>query len=76
MLYAQLIYFETEEFHSTTATKVPDVQKLVEAGYEYVCEMETIKLFRKRKYLKTTLFQKLGIHPNAGDVCQKAGDRN
>jgi hypothetical protein len=38
--------------------------------------METIKLFRKRKYLKTTLFQKLGIHPNAGDVCQKAGDRN
>ncbi|MGD0405568.1 MAG: hypothetical protein ABSB10_02820 [Candidatus Bathyarchaeia archaeon] len=42
MLYAQLIYFETEEFHSTTATKVPDVQKLVEAGFEYVCDFNEI----------------------------------
>jgi len=49
LLYTQLIDFETEEYHSATAKTVEEAQKLVEAGFEYVCSFEDAKLFRKRK---------------------------
>jgi len=45
----QLISFESDDFHSATATTVQDAQKLVEAGFEYVCDFNETKLFRKRK---------------------------
>lgn len=48
-LYTQLISFESDEFHSTTAKTVQDAQKLVEAGFEYVTEFEGAKVFKKRK---------------------------
>jgi len=28
---------------------VEEAQKLVEAGFEYVCEFEDVKIFRRRK---------------------------
>ena len=49
LLYTQLISFESDDFHSATATTVKDAQKLVEAGFEYVCDFNETKLFRKRK---------------------------
>ena len=49
LLYTQLISFESDDFHSATAATVQDAQKLVEAGFEFVCNFEEIKLFRKRK---------------------------
>jgi integrase len=49
LLYTQLISFENDEFHSATAKTVQDAQKLVEAGFEYVCDFSDTKLFRKRK---------------------------
>jgi hypothetical protein len=49
LLYTQLINFESDEYHSATATTVQDAQKLVEAGFEYVCNFNEVKVFRKRK---------------------------
>ena len=49
LLYTQLVNFENDEFHSATAKTVEEAQKLVEAGFEFVCNFEDIKLFRMRK---------------------------
>jgi hypothetical protein len=49
LLYTQLINFENDEFHYATATTVQDAQKLIEAGFEYVCEFNGVKIFRRRK---------------------------
>ena len=49
LLYTQLISFESDEYHSAPAATVQDAQKLVEAGFEYVCDFNNIKVFRKRK---------------------------
>ena len=49
LLYTQLISFESDQFHSATAKTVLDAQKLIEAGFEYVCEFNEIKIFKKRK---------------------------
>jgi hypothetical protein len=38
-----------DEFISKVATTVEEVCKLVEAGFEYVCDVNDAKLFRKRK---------------------------
>jgi integrase len=47
--YTQLIDFGTEEFHSATAKTVEEAAKLIEQGFDYVTEIDGIKLFRKRK---------------------------
>jgi integrase len=49
LLYTQLISFRKDGFHSATAKTVQEAQQLVEAGFEYVCEFNDVKLFRKRK---------------------------
>ena len=49
LLYTQLITFRSDDFHSATAKTVEDAQKLVEAGFEYVCDFGEVKLFRRRK---------------------------
>jgi len=49
LLYTQLVNFERDEFHSATARSVEEAQKLVEVGFEYVCDFNETKLFRKRK---------------------------
>jgi hypothetical protein len=48
-LYTQLINFEDDAFHSAITKTVQETQKLVEAGFEYVCSFDDQKLFRKRK---------------------------
>jgi hypothetical protein len=49
LLYTQLVNFENDDYYSATAKTVKEAQKLVEAGFEYVCNFEEIKLFWKRK---------------------------
>lgn len=40
---------ENEEFICKAARTVEEAKRLIEAGFEYVCEMEGVKLFRRRK---------------------------
>jgi hypothetical protein len=44
-----MVQFKKEEYCSATATTIEDAQKLVEAGFEYVTEIDGVTLFRKRK---------------------------
>ncbi|MCJ7423457.1 tyrosine-type recombinase/integrase [Candidatus Bathyarchaeota archaeon] len=48
-IYTRLIESENDEYHSATAKNVEEAKQLIETGFEYVTEMEDIKLFRKRK---------------------------
>jgi integrase len=48
--YTQLVKFNEQEEYICKAAKTTDEAKeRIESGFEYVCEMEGIKLFRKRK---------------------------
>jgi hypothetical protein len=38
-----------ENFICETASSVKDAKKLIESGFEYVCEIDGEKLFRKYK---------------------------
>jgi integrase len=38
-----------DNYHAKTARTETEALKLIEAGFEYVCSMEEVKLFRKRK---------------------------
>jgi hypothetical protein len=40
---------EEEEYTCKTATNIEEATDLIEAGFQYITEMEGIKLFRKRK---------------------------
>ncbi|MCW4016883.1 MAG: hypothetical protein NWF06_10975 [Candidatus Bathyarchaeota archaeon] len=44
-----LTSFKDDEFVSATAKTVEEACKLIEAGFEYITELEGVKLFRKRK---------------------------
>lgn len=47
--YTQLVNFKEDEFICKTAKTVQEASQLIEAGFEYVCEVDDVKLFRKRK---------------------------
>jgi hypothetical protein len=49
LVYTHLVNFGSEEYICKATGNLEEASKLVEAGYEYVCDMEGIKLFRKRK---------------------------
>jgi len=50
LIYIQLVNFETDdEYIAKVAKTLEDACQLVEAGFEYVTEMEAVKIFRKRK---------------------------
>jgi integrase len=38
-----------EDYSCATARSVDEASKLIEQGFDYVCECDTVKLFRKRK---------------------------
>jgi hypothetical protein len=38
-----------DEFTVKVTEKPEEVKALLEAGFEYVCDMDNVKLFRKRK---------------------------
>jgi integrase len=47
--YTHYTPFKEEEYHCKTAKTPEEAQKLIETGFEYVTEMDGLKLFRKRK---------------------------
>ena len=49
MPYYLVFYSLDDEFISKVANTVEEACALVEAGYEYVCDIEDAKLFKKRK---------------------------
>ena len=49
LIYTQLISFEGDEYHSASAETLEEAAKLIEAGFEYVCDIDRVRLFRKRK---------------------------
>jgi len=50
MFYTQLITFnEEEDYTCKTASNITEATKLIEVGFEYITEMNGLKLFRKRK---------------------------
>jgi integrase len=49
LVYTQLISFESDEYYSAVARNVEEARKLLEEGFEYVCQKDGIILFRKRK---------------------------
>jgi len=49
LIYTQLVNFESDEYYSATAKTIREAAQLVEAGLEFVCTIDNIQLFRKRK---------------------------
>jgi integrase len=49
LIYTHLINFDKEDYVCKAANTVEEATQLIEAGYDYVTEIEGTKLFRKRK---------------------------
>jgi integrase len=49
LIYTQLVTFQNDDYTCKIAASIKEAAELIEAGYEYVCEMDHQKLFRKRK---------------------------
>jgi integrase len=49
LVYTHLVNWESDEFVSKVAKTVKEAQELVESGFDYVCDVEGYKVFRKRK---------------------------
>jgi len=50
MKYLQLVQFEeNSNFICKAAKSVNECSELIEAGFDYITEIEGVKLFRKRK---------------------------
>ena len=49
LLYTQLVNFGSEEYVCKVAETVEEAKALIESGFEYVTELDGVKLFRKRK---------------------------
>ncbi|HML02688.1 MAG TPA: hypothetical protein VK487_04860 [Candidatus Bathyarchaeia archaeon] len=48
-IYTQLVTFENDDYVCKAATSVKEASELIEAGFEYVCDVTDVQLFRKRK---------------------------
>ena len=49
MKYTHLMPFKNDEYVSKAAKTLKEAQELVEAGFDYVTDVDSMKLFRKRK---------------------------
>ena len=49
LIYTRLMEVSDGEYVSAIARTVEEARKLIEEGFEYVCEIDGVKLFRKRK---------------------------
>jgi len=49
LVYTQLVDFQDDDFVSRVAKTIEEACQLIEAGFEYVCEMDSVKIFRRRK---------------------------
>jgi hypothetical protein len=49
LIYTHLIHFEADQYICKVAKTLEEASALIESSYEYVTEMDGVKLFRKRK---------------------------
>ena len=49
LIYTHLVNFKSDEYTVRVAETIQEACKLVEAGFEYVTDMDGSKIFRKRK---------------------------
>jgi hypothetical protein len=49
LIYTQLLNLNDDEWTCRTAVNVNEATALIEAGFEYVTEMDGTRLFKKRK---------------------------
>jgi integrase len=49
LIYTQLMGFKDDEYTAKVAHSEKEVCQLVEAGFEYVCDHDGNKIFKKRK---------------------------
>ncbi len=49
LIYTRLVSWESDQYSSKTARTVEEAEQLVQAGFDYVCDVQEYKLFRKRK---------------------------
>jgi integrase len=49
LIYTHLVNFESEEYICKVAATVDNASQLIESGFEYVTEIDGVRLFRKRK---------------------------
>jgi len=49
LIYTQLLNLNDDEWTCKTAKNVTEATQLIEAGFEYITEIDGLKLFRKRK---------------------------
>jgi len=49
LIYTQLIDVKNDDYVCEVAKSLTEASQLIEAGFEYITEMEGFKLFRKRK---------------------------
>ena len=49
LLYTQLVTFRDDEFSARVAHSEKEACQLIESGFQYVCDFDGNKLFRKRK---------------------------
>lgn len=56
LIYTQLVNFTKDEYVCRVAKTVEEAKSLVEACFEYVCEVDSAKLFRKRSSIVFFIF--------------------
>lgn len=49
LIYTHLVNFEDDQFTCRVARTLKEAESLIEAGFDYVTDMNGVKLFRKRK---------------------------
>ncbi len=49
LIYMQLVDFKSDEYICRQAKTVEETKALIEEGFEYICEIKGVQLFRKRK---------------------------
>jgi len=49
LIYTHLVNFEGDEYHTATSKSLKEDEELLKAGFEYVTDRDTIKIYRKRK---------------------------
>jgi len=49
LVYTHLIPMKEDQYHCRVAKTIEEAKQLIEQGYEFVCDMQSAKIFRKRK---------------------------
>jgi len=49
LIYTRLVNFESDQFTCKVARTLQEAENLIEAGFDYVTDIDGAKLFRKRK---------------------------